>query len=88
MFEPWFNWGSFVVESTTVVWLRMIKLAQGGPEADEEARLMVSEKITAATQATAHLIAGKSPECVAKSYRRKVRANARRLSKRGERSDP
>jgi hypothetical protein len=47
----------------------------------KEADLMVSEKITAANHAGTRLMKGHSTDSVIKTYRRKVRANARRLSK-------
>jgi hypothetical protein len=43
---------------------------------------MVSEKTAAARNATRRLMLGASPNSVVQSYRKKVRANVRRLSKR------
>jgi hypothetical protein len=42
---------------------------------------MVSEKLTVAAQAAAGVMMGDSPSRVVKRYRKKVRANRRRLSK-------
>jgi len=42
---------------------------------------MVSEKIAAATVAAGRVMTGSTPTAIVKGYRRKVRANARRLSK-------
>jgi hypothetical protein len=69
------------LESQQVIWLRTMKLASGGPEANLEAHLMVSEKVEAAGQAAMHLLTGHSPDSVVTKYRRKVRANVRRLAK-------
>ena len=46
------------VEANGVVALRMMKLMRGGRSARREAELMVSEKIRAAFEATASLMAG------------------------------
>ena len=48
------------VEANGVVALRMMKLMRGGRSARREAELMVSEKIHAAFEATASLMAGAS----------------------------
>jgi hypothetical protein len=48
------------VEANGVVALRMMKLMRGGRSARREAELMVSEKIRAAFEATASLMAGAS----------------------------
>jgi hypothetical protein len=74
-------------EAGGVMALRMMKLAAGGAAATAEAELMVSEKIlaaaeiqrnawTAAFTGAAHL----TPQRTIAHYRRKVRANRRRLS--------
>lgn len=76
------------VEVSSVIGLRTLKMAAGGAAAQAEAELMVREKIESglALQAramtgglglTAH---GAAARTVA-HYRRKVRANRRRLSK-------
>jgi len=56
-------------------------LAAGGPKAAQEARRMVYEKVAAANEAGQTLALGGSAQNVVKGYRRKVRANRRRLSK-------
>ena len=48
------------VEANEVIALRMMKLMRGGRRARREANLMVSEKINAAFEATASLVAGPS----------------------------
>jgi hypothetical protein len=67
------------LESQVVVGLRLSQFALGGPGVPAEARRMVTEKVAAAIEAAGTLAAGGSPHSVCKSYRRKVRANARRL---------
>ena len=49
-------------EANGVIALRMMKLMRGGRSARREAELMVSEKIQAAFDATAGLLAGASSE--------------------------
>jgi hypothetical protein len=70
-------------EANTVIALRMMKLLRGGRSARREAELMVSEKIRAAFEATASLMAGASGDDIVHRYRRHVAANAKRLSKPG-----
>ncbi len=69
------------VEAQTVIGLRLTKIALGGPAAMSEAQLMVSEKVLAAGEAALQIATGKSPGHVVSGYRRKVRANTRRLRK-------
>ena len=47
MMNAWFEAARFGADSHNVIALRMMKLASGGPQADTEARRMVSEKIAA-----------------------------------------
>lgn len=76
------------LEAQQVIGLRIAKAALGGAAAEAENRLMVSEKIGAAVEAQmafaaammtgqAHLAPGRAISL----YRRKVRANRRRLLK-------
>ena len=81
MFRPWFDLAMLALESQQVIALRMLRLAAGGAGAQREARRMVSEKIVAAAGANARLMTGASPGSVVRSYRKKVRANARRLKR-------
>ena len=67
-------------EANGVVALRMMKLMRGGKSARCEAELMVSEKIDAALEATASLMAGASGDKIVHRYRKRVAANAKRLS--------
>jgi hypothetical protein len=68
-------------EAQTVIGMRLAKMALGGPAAMAEAQLMVSEKVLAAGEAAMQIATGKSAGHVVHGYRRKVRANTRRLSK-------
>lgn len=70
------------VEANRVIALRMMKLMRGGKSARREAELMVSEKIHAAFEATASLMAGASGDKIVDRYRQHVAANAKRLGKR------
>jgi len=90
--NPWFSlgWDAFAlgVEASTVIGLRSMKIAAGGPAADAESRLMVSEKVDAAMSLQTLALTGAlgltAPRIAAKTlahYRRKVRSNRRRLSK-------
>jgi hypothetical protein len=69
------------VEANGVVALRMMKLMRGGGSARREAKLMVSEKIDAAFEATARLMAGASGNEIVHRYRQRVAGNAKRLGR-------
>jgi hypothetical protein len=69
------------VEANGVVALRMMKLMRGGKRARREAERMVSEKIAAAIEASAKLMAGASGDEIVHRYRRHVAANAKRLGR-------
>ncbi|SEM72268.1 hypothetical protein [Bradyrhizobium sp. OK095] len=77
---PWFAGAMLAVEASEVVRLRCEKLSHGDEAAGLEAVLMVSEKIAAAFEATASLLAGATPAAVVQRYREHVAANAKRLS--------
>jgi len=90
--NPWLGFGINAwylgLEASSVVALRLLKIAAGGVAAEVEARRMVNEKIEAglALQALALTGAlGQTPDSAAKKmvahYRRKVRANRRRLAR-------
>ncbi len=81
MTREWFSLAMLSAEAQQVMWLRWMKLTAGGAAAQTEANLMVSEKIAAAGDAALRLAGGGSTASVVASYRRKVRANARRLLK-------
>jgi hypothetical protein len=81
MKNPWMDMLLLAAESQQVIALRMMKLAAGGTSANDEVQLMTSEKVTAMTEAGAKLMAGGSADSVVSDYRRKVRANIKRLTK-------
>ncbi len=93
--NPWLNLSlnafRLGAEANSVIALRLMKLAGGGPGAAAEAQLMVSEKIQAAWEVQARMATGVltgaaahvGPSKAVAHYRRKVRANRRRLLKRG-----
>ncbi len=69
------------IEAQMVIGQRIAMLMVGGPKARAEAQRMVTEKVLAAGTAAMTLATGGSPHKVVRGYRRKVRANRRRLSK-------
>jgi hypothetical protein len=69
------------VEANGVVAQRMMKMMLGGRSARREAELMVSEKMHAAFEATASLMAGASGDEIVHRYRQHVAANAKRLGR-------
>lgn len=73
---------AFLIECQQVIWLRTMKLAAGGAKAQVEANLMVAEKLFAAADAGLGLSLGRKPERIFRKYRRTVRSNRRRLSKK------
>ncbi len=85
MYDSWLRLGFDTVrlglEAQTVVALRLAKLSLGGAAAQDEAQRMVTEKLEAAAEAAVTLATGGTAERVVRDYRRKVRANARRLSR-------
>jgi hypothetical protein len=83
MFKAWWDVGMLAAESQQVMWLRVMRLASGGATASAEARRMASEKVAVAVPVAAGILMGDSAVKVVKRYRKKVRANKRRLSKRG-----
>lgn len=81
MFKAWWDVGMLAAESQQVMWLRLMRLAAGGAGASAEGRRMVSEKVAIAAPAAAGILMGDSSVKVVKRYRKKVRANRRRLSR-------
>jgi hypothetical protein len=85
--NAWFEAARFASDSQNVMAMRMMKIANGGPQATTEASQMISEKVAAFSEAQgalfAALITGKSFQSAANKayapYRRAVRANRRRL---------
>ena len=90
--NPWFRIGfsawSLGLEASSVIALRMLKIASGGKGGEAEARRMVNEKIEAGLSLQTKALTGGlgiTPHSAATKtlahYRRKVRANRRRLEK-------
>ena len=82
MFPSFLNLMMLTLEAQQVIWLRTMRLALGGARAETEAALMVSEKLAANGAAAVQMMTGASGDAVVRGYRKKVRANIRRLSKR------
>ena len=80
LFPLWLSMVNLTFEAPLVIWLRMVRLSEGGAAAKAEASRMVTEKIAAAEGATLALLSGASPKRVTGVYRRRVRANIKRLS--------
>jgi hypothetical protein len=76
MFFPLFQ---LAVESNAVIGLRTAKFLFGDRDACYEGRLMISEKVDAAFEAAASLIAGASASTIIDQYRQHVAANVERL---------
>lgn len=88
--NPWMKLGMeaavLSAEAAQVIGLRTARLAAGGPTAEAEAQRMVAEKVEAAQAWAAMAMTGAlgftAPRMASKTlahYRRKVRANRRRL---------
>jgi hypothetical protein len=84
MFDTW----SLGLETSAVIASRTMKLVTGGEEAGREAHRMVAEKIEAALSLQTLALTGglgMTPQSAARKslahYRRRVRANRRRLAK-------
>ena len=85
MFDTWL----LGLEASAVVASRAMKLAAGGEVAEREARRMITEKIEAALSLQTLALTGglgTTSQSVARKslthYRRRVRANRRRLTKK------
>jgi len=70
------------VEAQRVIGLRLAAIAGGGPTAEAETRLMVTEKMKAALDAANMLARGASIRSVISFYRSRVQANVRRLTRK------
>ena len=77
---PWLASTMLAFESCEVIRLRLAKLATGGGDAEDEAHLMVAEKVDAMFEAGASLMAGATAATIVGRYREHVAANAKRLS--------
>ena len=90
--NPWLRIGfatwALGAEASMVIGLRLMKLAAGGAAAETEAGRMIGEKVAAAvtlqTRAPTGSLGTNPKDATGKAiahYRRKVRANRRRLTK-------
>jgi hypothetical protein len=77
---PWLAGAMLAFESCEVIRLRLTKFASSDGYADDEARLMVNEKIDAMFEAGASMMTGASAATIVGRYREHVAANAKRLS--------
>ena len=80
MFFPFYSSMMLGLESGNVIGLRLLKIACGGGDALNEMHLMVGEKVDAAFESGANLMAGASVHSIVDRYRHHVAANAERLS--------
>ncbi|HSZ50180.1 MAG TPA: hypothetical protein VK801_01295 [Caulobacteraceae bacterium] len=91
--NPWMGIGmsawTLGMEASSVIALRSLKIAAGGAPATAEAKRMVDEKVGAAVSLQALAMSGglgltpaSATSKTLAHYRRKVRANRRRLLKR------
>ena len=84
MLLPWMKLATdttmLAFEAQVVIWTRLSRAAMGQGSAAENL-LMVTEKVTAFAEATATLAMGGSAHKVVKAYRKKVRANVKRLKR-------
>ena len=90
--SPWLGLGfdawSLGLEASAVVGLRVLKIAEGGASGQREIARMIGEKVEAAAALQVEALAGRlggtpagaSARAIA-HYRRKVKANRRRLSR-------
>ncbi len=69
------------LEAQQVIWLRALRLAEGGAAAEAEAVRMMEEKLAAGTALGAAMANGASPDALVREMRRRVRANIKRLSR-------
>ena len=93
MRSPWTAWldaATLVLQSQSVIAMRLMRIASGGAAATSEAQRMIFEKAAANAEAQVAaalaLLAGggihKATDAAAKPYKRAVRANRRRLARR------
>jgi hypothetical protein len=77
---PWLAGTMLAFEACEVIRLRLTKFAAADDDSEHEARLMMNEKIDAAFEAGASLMAGASAATVIGRYREHVAANTKRLT--------
>lgn len=76
----WHSAAMLALEANHVMVLRLTKMAFGGPESHSEAKLMITEKIDAAVEASCSFLKDGDASAVVARYREHVSANAHRLS--------
>jgi hypothetical protein len=81
MVRFWFDTLMLGLEAQEVIWLRSLRIAGGGKAGEREIARMVGEKVVAAAQATVSAASGADAASILRTYRSKVRANRRRLSR-------
>jgi len=86
-FSLGFDMWALGLEASAVIGLRTLKLAAGGPDAQAETGRMIGEKIEALGALQAKAMSGamgmtpvSATRTAVRHYRRKVRANQRRLT--------
>ena len=77
---PWYAGQMLALEAGEVMRLRMEKFAHGDADCEQEACLMVTEKIFAAFEAGASFLAGRPVAAIVERYREHVAANTKRLT--------
>ena len=90
VYLPWDGLGlrawSLGVEASSVIALRMLRIAAGGVDGAKEARRMVSEKLERGASIPAKLLTARTARAAAAKaidhYEPKVRANLKRLTKK------
>ena len=73
MFGPWITVVMLALESSEVIGLRVAKLAHGGVDAQNEAHLLVNEKIVAVFDAGMRLVCGATTSHVIDGFRSRSR---------------
>jgi hypothetical protein len=85
MLGAWFGltaeWARLGMAAQQVIALRLLRMAAGGAAAQSELARMVTEKAPALAEAAASTAMGAPARKVARRYRTRVKANARRLSR-------
>jgi hypothetical protein len=86
MFRTWLaltaDGARLAMEAQQVIGLRALRIAAGGALAQAEFTRMVTEKAFASAEAATTVAMGGSTRKVVRRYRARVKANARRLSRR------
>ncbi|HWK63952.1 MAG TPA: hypothetical protein VNS34_03380 [Rhizobiaceae bacterium] len=82
MLKSMINLGMLGFEAQQVMVLRSLRIAGDLASAGLEIQLMVAEKMLAAAEANVTMARRGSVDSVVSGYRRKVRANKRRLARR------